>query len=144
MPVIWRDQMRVGNELIDQDHRYLICLFNSLELALDREDAFKLLPLFFAQLLDYTKSHFEREEKIQLKAKYPKYMEHRQEHQKIVAHLEEIHQRVQKRLEDRDPEGNLPIDADVLALAREWIIDHILKSDRDMIPVLKTLPKNYE
>ncbi|MBF0256344.1 MAG: hemerythrin family protein [Gammaproteobacteria bacterium] len=136
--------MSVQNDLIDQDHRYLICLFNCLELALDRDDYLTLLPDFFQQLLDYTKSHFTREERIQLKMNYAKYMEHKQDHQSIIAEIEEINQKIQKCVNSSDPNIDFPVNADVLLLARKWVIDHILKADRDMIPLLKTLPRNFQ
>lgn len=34
MSIIWRPQMSVGNEIIDTEHRYLLCLVNTLELSL--------------------------------------------------------------------------------------------------------------
>ena len=33
--IVWREQkMSVGNTMIDADHRYLMCLINTVELAL--------------------------------------------------------------------------------------------------------------
>ena len=69
MPIMWRDQISVGNDAIDQDHKYLICLINSVELALSHEDTVKHLPIFIGQLVEYTKEHFIREEEIQKKAR---------------------------------------------------------------------------
>ncbi|QFY88448.1 hemerythrin family protein [Magnetovirga frankeli] len=144
MPIIWRDQMRVGNDLIDQDHRYLVCLFNCLELSLGREDSRELLPSLFGQLLEYTQTHFDREERIQLKANYQHYMEHKLQHQNIIEHLDEINRQLQRCLESAEGEVEFPINLEVMALAREWVIDHIIKTDRDMIPMLKKLPKNFQ
>jgi hemerythrin len=136
--------MCVGNDLIDQDHRYLVCLFNCLELAMDREDSKQIMPPLFGQLLDYTKTHFDREERIQLKANYNKYMEHKKQHQNIIAHLSEINDQLQRCLASDQGSAQFPLNLEVMALAREWVIDHIIKTDREMIPMLKSLPKNFQ
>jgi len=73
MPVFWKPELSVKNELIDQDHRYLFSLFNCLELALKNDESLKYIPDFLEQLFKYTKEHFEREEIIQCRIKYPKY-----------------------------------------------------------------------
>ena len=171
MPVIWRPQMSTGNDLIDLDHKYLLALFNSIELALSKPELLHYLPLFFRQLLDYTKEHFGREERLQLKIDYPGYMEHKLLHQGIVTKLEALYAKVQEELGhlDADPTGDTghptddpaaeptndlppPADAaalrqrletDVLALAREWVIDHVVKADRAMRPYLATHPRNF-
>lgn len=104
MPVVWNAKMSTGNELIDQDHRYLICLFNSIELALSHDDFLHQLPLFFQQLFEYTKQHFLREERIQLKISYPGYLEHKIKHQEIVAQLEQVNDELQRLLEGESDE----------------------------------------
>ncbi|MCV6610109.1 MAG: hemerythrin family protein, partial [Amphritea sp.] len=63
MPVIWKSQLSTGNDLIDRDHKYLISLFNSIELSLLKPDSLQYLPIFFRELLEYTREHFEREER---------------------------------------------------------------------------------
>ena len=90
MPIVWRDEMSVGNDHIDRDHRYLLCLFNLIELALSNEKRDEFLPVFFEQLFEYTKIHFNREEKTQLKLEYSGYYEHKMQHQEIVESLKEI------------------------------------------------------
>ena len=67
MPIVWRDQLNIGNDQIDTEHRYLICLFNSIELCLKQKDAINSLPIFIDQLFSYTKEHFTREEHLQKK-----------------------------------------------------------------------------
>ena len=96
MPILWREQMSVSNDLIDSDHKYLLCLFNSIEMAMGRDDRLELLPAFFQQLVDYTKYHFDREEQIQLKMNYGGYLHHKMEHQTIIEHLEEVNLELQQ------------------------------------------------
>lgn len=148
MPIAWRKQISTGNDLIDQDHKYLLCLFNSIELAQGTPEGLKLLPVFFGQLLDYTKEHFQREERIQLKMEYPGYMEHKLKHQQIITHLDTAMEKLNTLLKNSD-EGQdheslkQQLDHEILSLAREWVIDHLIKTDLEMQPYLKKLPKSF-
>ena len=69
-PVVWNRQMSTGNGLIDGDHKYLISLFNSVDLALSKPSVLPHLPLFFDQLVEYTQEHFRREEEIQIRIEW--------------------------------------------------------------------------
>lgn len=138
MPVVWREQLATGNHLIDLDHKYLICLFNSIELAVSKDENVRFLKFYLQQLLDYTKEHFDREERLQISVNYPKYGEHKYEHQQIVTHLERVNTHLQKALAEIHDEEELHdvkelMDHDILTLAREWIVDHLVKSDKAMI-----------
>lgn len=174
MPAIWREQLSTGNERIDQDHKYLFCLFNSIELALSQPESLKHLPIFFNQLLDYSKEHFEREEQIQIKVKYPRYPDHKREHQNIIDSLTRVNDELKELLDTEqlmlvevpredseaadddespavDPESLARVEKlqrrlrkDVLLLARDWIIEHVVKTDKDMQPYLKQFPANFE
>ena len=35
MSIAWRDDMSVGNEIIDNDHKYLISVLNTIEAAIN-------------------------------------------------------------------------------------------------------------
>jgi len=63
MSLYWRDQLSVGNDLIDSDHKYLIEIINRAEASLNAKSRREL-----AQALDsldqYSRVHFAREEKI--------------------------------------------------------------------------------
>ncbi len=37
MAVMWQEEMRVGNAKIDNDHKYLISIINTIEAAMDCE-----------------------------------------------------------------------------------------------------------
>ena len=145
MPVVWKPQLSTGNDLIDLDHKYLIALFNSVELALSKPDNLKFLPVFFRQLVDYTREHFEREEKIQMKIQYPYYADHKVEHQNIVEHLEQVYTDIQEIIGSGDT-GASPqeihdkLDAEIISLAREWVIDHLVKTDAKMAQFLRKYP----
>ncbi|WP_210395381.1 bacteriohemerythrin [Motiliproteus sediminis] len=94
MPILWRDSMAIGHPTIDSEHKYLFCLINAVELALQIDNAPEVVRFYLEQLIDYTRAHFEHEEKIQLQIQFAKYAEHKMEHQKILNELELLRSRL--------------------------------------------------
>ncbi len=148
MPIVWRNQMSVGNDAIDQDHKLLFCLINSIELALRSEDAMELLPVFIQQLLAYTKEHFAREEEIQKKIYYPLIDEHKREHKEIVVKLVDMERLVAEYI-SKEQRAQLGKDEqasmrkEIIDLARHWIMDHVLQRDKSMEIYLRKLPRTF-
>lgn len=170
MPLVWRPQMSVGNTLIDSDHRYLICLINTVELSLRVPGNGDLVGVAIEQLMQYTRDHFAREEVIQLKIQYPHYLAHKAEHQNILAQLTALRARILEAAGVAEPaavaegeadSGDSPggavraeldeptaaaSDEDVnelVSLLRHWVIDHVLKSDLQLKPFLTQYPQTY-
>jgi hemerythrin len=140
MPIVWREQLNTGNDLIDHDHKYLFCLFNSIELAVGQRELLKHLPIFFDQLHEYTREHFEREETIQVKVGYPGHAEHRQMHAEILKQLDEVSEHVRRVASSGDSADAEALHRELfdeaMGLAREWIINHVVKVDSLMKPYL--------
>jgi len=163
MALKWRKQMSVGNTLIDDEHRYLFCLINTIELATRTDDAHDILATTLDQLVEYTKTHFDIEEQIQLKIKYPGLEQHKKEHKKIMTDLHEVKKKLdsilstkkstnstaavpQKDISDSEIEQLLEDNPDaqfdesdltpLVKLMRRWIIEHVLVSDMKMKPYL--------
>jgi len=147
MPIIWRESMAIGHPTIDSQHKYLFCLVNAVELALQVENPAKVTGFYLDQLIEYTRSHFEDEEKIQIAMQYPQHNEHKTQHREIIDNLEEL----KARLLPKSAEGNIeeqkeeeeslePINSrlmdDVVGFLRHWILDHVLHTDINMKPYL--------
>jgi len=149
MPVVWKSHLSTGNDLIDRDHKYLICLFNSVELALTKPRVLPHLPMFFDQLVEYSQEHFKREEGIQIKIDYPNYAAHRLEHEKIMSHLEDVNRQIggiaasTVDIRDASPYHEM-MDGDLMGMTRHWVIDHMLKADLDMVPYLENHARNLQ
>jgi hemerythrin len=168
MTIVWRKEMSVANDLLDQDHRYLFALANTVELALRTKGNDDALDVAIDQLLEYTEFHFAREEDLQYKVQFPRCHDHRAEHQRIVRELHDLRDRLDRALaaeqrefedsgESSDAEGGSPPaagaqaalapleleSARIVELIRDWVLGHILKRDREMIPCLAQLPPNY-
>lgn len=127
MAIQWRDAMSVANTQIDNDHKHLIHLLNLVEKQLETpEDSAPLLKTF-AQLKIYTIEHFQREEILQLRVRYPKAAEHKRIHQSLVKQLDSITASVKAN-------GISAKTDDISDLLRTWLIKHVLQEDLPMKP----------
>ncbi len=119
--IVWDDSYSVGVKSIDFQHKKLIDMINSLidanELKVDSE----VISDTLLQITDYADYHFKAEEKLMSEAGYPNLPEHRKEHvffkKKTVSLLVDTFE-----AKDSVPE-------DLLRFLKEWLIDHILKTD---------------
>jgi hemerythrin len=166
MTLVWRDKMSVHNNLIDEEHKYLIDQINALEVAINTKDNHDIIVETLNHLLDYTKTHFEHEEAIQKKINYPEISEHKAEHEKLINEFSDIKARLDKILlldeSDEEPlgEGNITDDEindllsddvpdqslsikdlePLIGLMRHWLVDHIIGRDLKMKPLLINHP----
>jgi hemerythrin len=140
MPILWRSAMSVGNERIDADHRYLMCLINTVELSLRVGDDADTLNLALDQLSQYTLDHFAREERIQIGMRYVHHDEHKGLHRDLVFSLESLRTRIRAAASAQERQAN----ADELTqLLRQWLLRHILTEDMKMKPALVEHPADF-
>jgi hemerythrin len=137
--ILWRDSMSVHNELIDRDHQHLICLINSVELALHSNSSAQLESVV-TQLGDYTDYHFRREERIQRAIAYPDSEAHLQAHTKLIERFNELRRQLSNLL---SPNVDPALRDEVIGLLRDWLIQHLLKEDMAMKPFLAKHPVDF-
>ncbi len=120
MYAVFDDNLVTGNKTIDQQHRELIDKINHLVSCCERGggklEAIKMLDY----LADYTRFHFEAEEKLQEEVSYPGIVEHQQKHAEFRKAIEELHEMLEEE------EG--PTDAFVNAVNKnviQWLYGHI-------------------
>lgn len=139
MPLQWREQMSVNNLIIDQDHRYLLCLINTVELSLRHPESTDHLRIALEQLAQYAREHFDREERIQYAIKYSHYVEHKLAHQGLMERLAGLTERILAERGDQHLSGD---PAELTQLLRDWLLDHVLKEDMKLKPHLSQHPAN--
>ena len=119
--VRWSQQYALGLDEIDEQHRVLIVLINDIWKAIvKREEKTKLFELV-GELEKYTIAHFAAEEAFMRVTDYPGFAQHKVEHQKFV-------DRVAKERQLAVEQGVLSLD--LMYFLRDWLIDHILMSDK--------------
>lgn len=138
MSLLWCDQFSVGNNVIDSDHKYLIETINRVEQSVERKNRCELAAAFDA-LMQYSRAHFDREEKIAIAIGY-----------KQVPHLSQSHQNLLKQLDqlrgDTDALGlEWPSDAaeHFTNFLRDWLINHVIREDQLMKPILQNYSPNF-
>ena len=116
----WDDNLSVGIDEIDKQHKLLLDYFNLLldAIALGGRWSDTHFPLM--QLREYALNHFGKEETLMLMSDYPGTEEHIESHRKIIKGLDE--------LEKESLSKN--ITADVTAHLQHWLLGHIMHADK--------------
>ncbi|MFU8790006.1 MAG: bacteriohemerythrin [Methylobacter sp.] len=134
MPIKWDSRFSVNNHTIDVEHKLLLTLLNALEVTLRNPHEKESLRFFIDELTESAKEHFAHEEKLQIKHLFPFYEENKHGHDALTVELNGIKAEVYSYIEDVNTSQE---DADNMSkkinhVLRDWLIDHILKSDMKM------------
>jgi len=123
MPLIpWTTALSVNIASIDAQHQKLIDLMNSLHDVVKSGMPKENIGPVLTELIQAAAEHFAYEEKLMLENGYPKYAEHKKEHELLSAKIKE---RVQPQ-----PSGKaVSLDAATLQ-AKEWLLMHIRTVDK--------------
>lgn len=134
MSIIWRDEMSVGNPVIDNEHKYLIALINVIEAATNCKLRNKVMKMHVSQLIIYTEEHFANEETLQENIQFPLRQEHKKEHQKLISQVKVI----QEKIEKCKYHDNLDqIVQGLFEMLKDWLLNHIIWEDMKMKPYFK-------
>ncbi len=121
----WRDEYSVGVESFDNDHKKLLELILRMFRVWQRQgeknqqEAAKAI----AELLEYTESHFGREEGVMKKHAFPGLEAHCKEH-------EEMKDKV-KEFQVKFTQDSSETSQDVLRYLQYWLINHINNTDKE-------------
>ena len=129
MGTIWREDMSVGNAKIDNDHKYLISLLNTIEEALNCEVPAQTLLSYVSQLIEYSQKHFTREETYQAELNFPFADAQKKEHKELMAQLIEIHEKFKLHVESDAYRYTTPR---LVANLKDWYMDHFIDEDMKM------------
>lgn len=129
--VAWDDKMSVGVDVLDDDHRRLLDMFNSLlENGVARRNK-EALSALLGDLREYTQVHFAREEGYMQRNAFPDLDAHMAAHRYFVDEVEKL---------CRDFEGGneTMLRIDLILLLKDWLIEHIQSTDRQYKPYVAT------
>lgn len=118
----WGEAWLTGNEVIDADHRMLVQYVNELNHAMHAGEGRAVVAGVLDRLVAYTIGHFEREEVIWRKGG----LSNLAEHQRIHADLTGKVQAFQRDL----AAGKATLTADLMSFLREWLVNHVFRSDK--------------
>lgn len=123
MPVFqWRDSYSVGVRQLDNEHRRLFELANQMYDAMYATKGPDVLGRILTELVDYTRTHLNNEERILQTYGYPDFPAHKRVHDDLTAKVEEYVERT------KGGEGEVFIE--VARFIGDWLRGHIQSVDR--------------
>lgn len=132
MPLMqWNDRMSVGVAQYDEDHKKLITMLNDLFDGMQAGKAKDVLGKILDGLIDYTKTHFGREEAAMSKHGYQEYAAHKKEHDDLTKQVIEV----QKKFHT-DVSASLSME--VMNFLKNWLVKHIQGTDKKYAPFLNS------
>ena len=118
----WSQEYSVGNQNIDDDHKYMITVINNIHLSeksLDRGQ----IELLLSELISYAVRHFHHEESYMSRTGYPDIARHKELHDEFMVRIQHFHQDFQKQ-------GGRLDAGDISRFLAAWWKDHILHEDQ--------------
>jgi hemerythrin-like metal-binding protein len=117
----WREELKIGIDAVDNEHRELIELINGLhdvmQVGADQVQVVDLLGEIYAQIA----AHFEHEEEIMRESQYADYAIHKEDHETLLYDLKDI-------MDEVEADGRF--DAAMLAGdLNRWFTDHFTEFD---------------
>ncbi len=118
----WSEELSVGVSEIDDQHKRLILLINTLHDAMLAKQGKQAVSGILDELASYTVYHFKTEEQYMEKFGYPAYQSHRLEHGSFI-------QSVDSFMNDYSA-GKLGLSIDIMNFLRDWVSNHIKGTDK--------------
>lgn len=118
----WSDDLSVGIQEIDEQHKVLVGLLNELHAAVVERKASTACRGILDRLAEYTRVHFAVEEALMRILGYPAHDAHRAEHELLTRQVVEL----QEKLDS----GKASIGFELLHFLKVWLTKHINESDK--------------
>jgi hemerythrin len=127
--VEWSDELSVGIEEIDAQHKILVNLINRLfDEAIVHQASPRVMEEILHELVEYTVIHFAVEESLFRIFHYPETEAHTTQHDQLKAQVLEIQQKIKQ--------GEMTINTELLMFLKKWLEHHILYEDKLYGPFL--------
>ncbi|MDX8410528.1 MAG: bacteriohemerythrin [Mariprofundaceae bacterium] len=107
---------------VDRECLKLIDITNELHQGLRKGHNDLVLNRKYNVLVDYSRRHFAEEERIMLECNYPRYWQHKQEHDHLMQRVVDIQDRLYK--------GKAELSIELIYLLRHWFTHHVFGEDR--------------
>lgn len=132
MPLQWNQNLSVGVEEIDNQHKELFERVNALISSMTQGKGKSELNRLVDFLDDYVKFHFGTEESYMNKYNYSDYVSHKSFHTEFIKDLDDF----KKELEAQGTNSYLTIK--IQKWLCDWLINHISNTDKALGTYLKT------
>ena len=126
----WSEEISVGIDSIDNEHKNLLLLINTLYDAVQSGKGADVMSRILDELITYTVTHFTHEEEYMVATIYPAYHEHKDEHDALRKQLMEFHARSTQSI-------TAAMSQELLVFMKCWFYVHVLACDRAFGPHLR-------
>ncbi|MBF0434265.1 MAG: bacteriohemerythrin [Magnetococcales bacterium] len=117
----WSHELETSVRFVDDDHRKLVDMVNDLHQAMKDEEGSTKVGAIIDGFVTYAETHFTREIAMLRDHGYPDLKNHGEKHVLLVNKL--------KELSNRYTHGEFTVVMDLLALAKDWLVGHIMHTD---------------
>ncbi|MGB8260827.1 MAG: bacteriohemerythrin [Terracidiphilus sp.] len=124
----WSEKYSVGVKSLDNQHTALVGTLNELHTAMLKGQAASVTGNLLRKLVEYTRNHFAQEEALMSRAGYPGLETHRTQHHELTKQVGEYVERYER--------GEITLNLHLLNFLRDWLANHIQKSDKEYGPWL--------
>jgi NNP family nitrate/nitrite transporter-like MFS transporter len=120
--LIWNEELSVGIEAIDRQHRQLMRLVNEVDEVVQEHGTFEQMAPVLNELIDFTKTHFSNEEKLLEENHCPHIEKHKKAHSHLLEELLDWKKKAEQiKVEDL---------GEHMIFLRVWFPGHILGVDK--------------
>ncbi|MEZ4873217.1 MAG: bacteriohemerythrin [Bdellovibrionales bacterium] len=124
--IVWDDELySVGISRIDNEHKQLIGLINAVYDMKQKNREYTYLKKILNTLVEYTETHFTKEEKLMEKMGYPKLYEHHLQHKTFIDRLNYF-----IKMYEEEPHEERQLDQ-IINFLGSWLSSHILVLDKE-------------
>jgi hemerythrin len=119
--ISWSEDISVGIDEIDEQHKKLLRLINSLHQRLVAGDANDIMGKVLDRVADYAEFHFSTEEQWMAQYSYPDIAQHIDDHRQFIVYITALQNRL------RNDHGGIA--EETMAFLTNWLSRHILEAD---------------
>jgi hemerythrin len=120
--VEWSNELSVGIEEIDEQHKVLVDLVNKMHEAIHQRHGNEVVQGILADLAEYTRIHFAVEESLMRILNYPDYDNHKEIHEELLESVSDLLEKVAS--------GKTAIGFELMHFLKTWLTKHIMEEDK--------------
>ena len=121
MNIEWCDDLKIGIEQLDEDHRNIIDLYNKIDRHRNSGDDDVLVERAITDFKFIFTLHFLKEENLMIEVNYPDFETHAREHETMITILEAF---------SHGRRGGPDLGHNIAFLVLQWISSHLEGADR--------------
>lgn len=85
MLIGWKNELEIGNEMIDTQHRMLVLLLRKLDIAVKSSLNHRIIMGVMLEIRKFTEFHFLSEENLMAELRYPGLRDHEKIHSELLS-----------------------------------------------------------